>query len=197
MESACLSPPSPKEAFMASRLDPDSIGPLIEPQVKVMRIIYASLVAGVAAYLLFAWWQRGDAGAGQAGGTMVLITLVFALTAVVASFLVPTHILRTSIRQLARGGPIGTTITVPDDPVVSQIIALMGARQTSWLCGLAILDMAAFYTSFVTTAPWAPNWFVAVPVGLILLMVVRVPIGSALAEWVATTIEDIDAGVFG
>jgi len=182
---------------MASRLDPESIGPLIEPQVKVMRIIHASLVAGVAAYLLFAWWQRGDAGAGQAGGTMVLITLVFALTAVVASFLVPTHILRTSIRQLARGGPIGTTITVPDDPVVSQIIALMGSRQTSWLCGLAILDMAAFYTSFVTTAPWAPNWFVAVPVGLILLMVVRFPIGSALAEWVATTIEDIDAGVFG
>lgn len=150
----------------------------IAPHVRLLQMIHWSLVAGVSVFFAFVL-ARGPAFS-DAPESLPLMPLGFAAISVVLSFvLLPT--MRQSGLAEFRGKP----------PIPTE--KLLGAFQSAHIVTMALLEGAGFFACYALMGGLGdvPRWFLAVPLALIALMVVRVPRRDAVMEWVKRTREDL------
>jgi hypothetical protein len=161
-----------------SESDAEALAAEITPHVRTLQVIHAALVGGVFAFLMFVLWQGLRPAEDE--GAFPLTPAAFAAVSVVMSFVVPSIVRRSSLAAL-RGN--------------SEITAesLVAAFQTGHIVGMAMLEGAAFLTCFTLTGGLggAPRWFVAVPVALIMIMLIRFPRVASVADWVSTAREEL------
>ena len=175
--------------------------------VRGLQIIHGAMVAGVVAYLAFALFfktpERELAGLAPRGvdSSTFTIALLFAAAAVIASVVVPPIVGRRFVRMTALGQPLPGLQDGPPSPALLALDpitrGLFGARQTSLIVGMAILDAATFFAVLVLSQGNVPGWFVAVPIGLIALMAIRFPTRAGVADWIDARRAEIDAGLHG
>jgi hypothetical protein len=161
-----------------SNTDAEATAAEIAPQVRTLQIIHAALMAGVAAYLLFIFLQ--GLRFSEDSDALPLIPLGFAVMSVVMSFVVP-PIVRHAGLAAFRGKP--------------QITAesLVAPFQTGHIVGMAMLEGAGFLSCIALTGGFggAPRWFLAVPIALLVLMLIRFPRVASVADWVSMAREEI------
>lgn len=158
--------------------DDETTAAEVATPLRSLQIIHLALTGGVAAYLVFLVTQGISFSENDAA--LPLIPLGGVVVGVVMSFVVPAIMRRTSLAEL-RGKPKIATES------------LVGTYQTGHIVGMAILEAAGFLTCFALTGGFgeAPRWFLAVPVALIVLMVIRFPRVAAVVDWVSTAREDL------
>ena len=158
--------------------DADATAAEVAPHVRSLQIIHVALMAGVAAYLVFI--ASNGLQFSEDPYALPLIPLGFAVMSVVMSFVVPPIVRQASLAAF-RGKP--------------QIAAesLVGPLQTGHIVGMAMLEGAGFLTCFGLTGGFggAPRWFLAVPIALLVLMLIRFPRVASVADWVSTAREEV------
>jgi hypothetical protein len=161
-----------------SNIDADATVNEVTPQVRSLQIIHAALMAGVAAYLVFIVSQ--GLRFSEDSDALPLIPLGFAAMSVVMSFMVPPIVRRAGLAAF-RGK---TQITAE---------SLVAPFQTGHIVGMAMLEGAGFLSCFALTGGFggAPRWFLAVPIALLLLMLIRFPRVASVVEWVSMAREEV------
>ena len=158
--------------------DAEATAAEIAPQVRTLQIIHAALMAGVAAYLVFIFSQGPRFS--EDSDALPLMPLGFAVMCVVMSFVVPPIVRRAGLADF-RGKP--------------QITAesLVAPFQTGHIIGMAMLEVAGFLSGFALTGGFggAPRWFLAVPITILVLMLIRFPRVASVADWVSMAREEI------
>lgn len=156
----------------------EAIAAEIAPQVRALQIIHATLVASVTGFLGYVAAKGLQFSADP--DVQPDIPLVCAATQVVLSFVVPPIVRRTGLAAVRGTSPL---------PVAS----LMAPFQTGHIVGMAMLEGAGFICCFTLMGGFggAPRWFLAVPIAVIALMVVRFPRRDAVAEWIAAAREEL------
>ena len=161
-----------------SNADSDATANEIAPQVRSLQIIHAALMAGVAAYLGFVVSQ--GLRFAEYSNALPLIPLGFAAMSVVMSLVVPPIVRRAGLAAF-RGK--------------TQIAAesLVSPFQTGHIVGMAMLEAAGFLSCFALTGGFGgvPRWFLAVPIALLVLMLIRFPRLASVADWVSMAREEV------
>jgi hypothetical protein len=153
----------------------------VTPQVRSLQVIHGALMGGVVAYLIFVV-SKGISFA-EDDGAPPLIPLGFAAMSAVMSFVVP-PIVRQAGLAAFRGKP----------DIAAR--SLVDVFQTGHIVGVAMLEGAGLLACFALTGGFGgmPRWFVAVPLALIVLMLVRFPRVASVAQWVSMTREELAMG---
>jgi hypothetical protein len=164
--------------MLLSNADSNATANEIAPQVRSLQIAHAALMAGVAAYLCFVFSQGPRFT--EDSDELPLIPLGFAFISVVMSFVVPPI-----VRQAGLAAFRGKT----------QIAAesLVSPFQTGHIVGMAMLEGAGFLTCFALTGGFGevPRWFLAVPIAILVLMLIRFPRLTSGADWVSMAREEV------
>lgn len=150
----------------------------IATQVRVLQIIHGALLMGVVSYLAFQM-IRPSAAAGENGAwPRVPLGIVAAL--IVLSWIAPPLVRRSGIASLR-----GRQRTASG--------ALMGVFQTGHIVGIALLEGAGMVATFALGGEFGPvpRLFLAVPIGIAVLMLLRFPRRGGIAAWIASTREEL------
>jgi len=151
-----------------------SVETAVAPLARMLQIVHGSLVAGVTAFLAYVMWQ-GPRFA-DAPDAFPLIPLGFAALCVVLSVVIPPLVRQSGLAALRGNSP-------------PSVESLFGPFSAAHIVGMAILESAGFLSAFtlmngVFGRP--PRWFLAVPIALLVLMVIRFPRAASVAEWVSS-----------
>jgi len=161
-----------------SNTDADATYAEIAPQVRTLQIIHAALMVGVASYLVFLVSQ--GLRFSEDSDALPLIPLGFAVMSVVMSFVVPPMVRRAGLAAVR-----GKT-QIPAESLVAPF-------HTGHIVGMALLEGAGFLSCFALTGGFggAPRWFLAVPIALLVLMLIRFPRVASVADWVSMARDEI------
>lgn len=126
--------------------------PSVERQLRVMQLIAAALIAGVAAFtvlVVFLVAQRGgQANAGEGALPVVtLVSVVFLLSAGSAGLFLPRVVLKNAVARLARSPRDQVVLPAGRDGTggpVSDAAFLLSARTSAMIVGMAMFEGAAF-----------------------------------------------------
>lgn len=156
--------------FGASDIEP--IVAEIGVQTKVLQFIHAALVVGVLAF--FGFQLAKNPKFTELANAVPLVPLVVAISGTVFSFIVPKVVRQSSLSQLETKSPVA-------------ISELFNAYQISHIVGMAMLEGAAFLVCMALSGLFGdvPRWFLGVPIALIVIMLLRFPRKTAIAEWIA------------
>jgi hypothetical protein len=135
-------------------------------------------MANVAAYLVFILSQ--GLRFSEDSDALPLIPLGFAVTSVVMSFVVPPIVRRAGLAAFR-----GKTEVAAE--------SLFAPFQMGHIVGMALLVAAGFLSCFALTGGFGgtPRWFLAVPIAVLVLMLIRFPRVASVAEWVSMSREEI------
>lgn len=158
--------------------DVESLAREIEPQVRVVQIVHAALMASVAAFLGFQLFQ-GPTFA-EDPMTLPVIPLGFAIGGAMLSFVMPMVVRQSALARLGANPPVTTA-------------ALMNTFQSGHIVGMAMLEGAGLMTGVALGGIFGsvPRGFVAVPAALLVLMAMRFPRAHSVAEWIAARREEL------
>ncbi len=158
--------------------DAETTAAEVAPQVRTLQIIHGALMAGVAAYLVFIASQGFRFS--EDANSLPLIPLGFAVMSVVMSFVVPPIVQRAGLAAFRGKSQTGAE-------------ALVAPFQTGHIVGMAMLEAAGFLSCFALTGGFGgvPRWFLAVPIALLVLMLIRFPRVASVVEWVSMAREEI------
>jgi hypothetical protein len=161
-----------------SSADSDATANEIAPQVRSLQIIHAALMAGVAAYFVFVVSQ--GLRFSEDSNALPLIPLGVAAMSVVMSVVVPPIVRRA-----------GLTAVRGKTEIAAE--SLFAPFQTGHIVGMAMLEAAGFLSCFALTGGFGgvPRWFLAVPIALLVLMLIRFPRVASVVEWVSMAREEI------
>lgn len=160
-----------KEELTRERID--ALRVELKPAERILQIIHLNFVVGSSFLLALLYFQsRNIAGNNAPVPLMFLIVAVFA---VLPSFIVP--VLVRSMRPN------------PDERTVSQLAT---AYQVSHIIGCAMLETGIIFSAFAflfNLVKEVPQWFIFVPVFLILVLLLRFPLPGKLTDWVIEQLE--------
>jgi len=161
-----------------SNTDADATDAEIAPQVRTLQIIHTALMVGVALYLVFLVSQGLHFS--EDSDALPLIPLGFAAVSVVMSFVVPPMVRREGLAAFR-----GKT-QIPAESLVAPF-------QAGRIVGMALLEGAGFLSCFALAGGHGgtPSWFLAVPVALLVLMLIRFPRVASVADWISTARDEI------
>ena len=151
----------------------------VAPHARTLQIIHSTLIAGVTAFLVYVIWQ-GPRYA-EDPDAIPLIPLGFAGMSVVLSVAVPPLVRQSGLAALRGKSP-------------PSVEALFGQFSAAHIVGMAILESAGFMSAITLmngAFGAAPRWFLAVPIVLLVLMVIRFPRVVSVAEWVSTARDEL------
>lgn len=150
----------------------------IGAQTKILQIIHAALVGGVLFF--FGFQLVNNPKFSELPNALPLVPLVIALSGTVFSFIVPKVVRQSALAQLDTKEP-------------QAIGELFKAYQISHIIGMAILEGAAFLACIALSGVFGevPRWFLGVPIVLIVIMLLRFPRKTAIAEWIADRREEM------
>ena len=156
--------------FGASDIEP--IVAEIGGQVKTLQIIHAALVVGVLVF--FGFQLTNNPKFTDLPTAIPLVPLVAAISGTVFSFVVPKVVLQSSLSQLHAKSPVATN-------------ELFNAYQISHIIGMALLEGAIFLVCMALSGLFGdiPRWFLGIPIVLIVIMLLRFPRKTTIAEWIA------------
>jgi hypothetical protein len=156
--------------FGASDIEP--IVAEIGAQAKVLQIIHAALVVGVLVF--FGFQLVNNPKFTELPTAVPLVPLVAAISGTVFSFIVPKIVRQSTIAQLHTKSPVATA-------------ELFNAYQISHIIGMALMEGAIFLVCMALSGLFGevPRWFLGVPIVLIVIMLLRFPKKSTIAEWIA------------
>lgn len=159
------------------RRDIEAIAAEIGPTVKALQIIHGALMGGVLFFftvmIVLGLKFTDDPTA------VSLIPIGVGLPAVMLSFFMPAFIRQAQIKKATADSSLNTEL-------------LQSAFQTGHIVGMALLEFACFVTCFALTGSLGtvPNWFLAIPVTLLMLMAIRFPRKQAVVEWIVARLEE-------
>ena len=161
-----------------SSTDADATAAEIASNIQSLQIVHGSLMAAVAAYLVFMLSQGVQFS--EASDALPLIPLGFAVVCVVMFVVVPPVVRRAGLKELRGESRISAT-------------SLVGPFQNGHIVGMSILEAAAFLACYALTGGFGdvPRWFVAVPIALLVLMAIRFPRVASVAHWVSMAREEL------
>lgn len=161
--------------------DIESIAAEIAPRMTGLQVVHLALVAGVTTFLVVMLAQGPAAPEGRR--EFALIALLCAAAGAVMSFVLPSVFRRAGLAAL-RGKE-----AIPAE-------ALLGPYQTGHIAGMALLESAGLLACFALSGgPGSvPRWFIAIPLGILAVMVARFPRPRAAADWIVSTREALVAG---
>jgi len=156
--------------FGASDIEP--IVAEIGGQTKILQIIHAALVVGVLVF--FGFQLANNPKFTELPTAVPLVPLVAAISGTVFSFIVPKIVRQSTLSQLEAKSSVATG-------------ELFNAYQISHIIGLALLEGALFLACMALSGVFGdiPRWFLGVPIALIVIMLLRFPRKTAIAEWIA------------
>ncbi|MFM7250621.1 MAG: hypothetical protein ACKO5R_12025 [Planctomycetaceae bacterium] len=159
----------------------DSIVAEIAPRMTSLKVVHLALVASVAVFLCFVLAQ--EPASAERGRDVAIAALACAAGSVALSFVLPAVFRRAGLAALR-------------DKEEIPAEALLGPYQTGHVAGMALLEGAGLLACFALSggAGSVPRWFVAIPLGILALMLVRFPRPRAVAEWIASAREALVAG---
>lgn len=161
--------------------DIDSIAAEIAPRMTSLHVVHLALVASVTVFLVVMLAQGPAATADRSG--FAAVALICAAASAGMSFVLP------SIFRSAGLAPFRGKEEIP-------LEALLGPYSTGHIAGMALLESAGFLACFALSggAGNVPRWFVAIPIGILALMLARFPRPRAVAQWIVSTREALVAG---
>lgn len=150
-------------------------------RLKVLQILWGSLVSGVAMFLVITLVIRS--GKGEIivqkdmldfSSMLVIAGVMMGLLCLLAFFTVPALVVNTQRQALARRAPVDGETTTND---------LLPIHQTQFIVGLALLEGGAFLNLVVFLIEGSPVSLGAA-IALLLIMATQVPTRSGLDSWV-------------
>jgi hypothetical protein len=161
----------------------------LAPRVKVMQIVAAAIMTGLAVFIVIAHFVGQNNPPPAPGRTPVVtyLSLVLIVSAVPMAFVVPMTIERAAVQNVARqAGPAGS----PDDPAL--IGRLLAVRQTSLIVSLALIEGAGFFSAIAYLIEREPL-ALGGALGALVLMATRFPTFAAVAAWLQRQKEAVAA----
>ena len=153
----------------SSRSDIESIAAEIAARMIWLQIVHLALVASVAVFLAVMLSQ--GAAATEDRSNVAFIALICAAASVAMSFVLP-KVFRSAGLAALRG-----KAEIP-------VEALLGPFHTGHIAGIAL-----------SGGPGSvPRWFVAVPIGILTLLLARFPRTRTVATWILRTREALIGG---
>jgi len=165
------------------------IPPSLAPRVKVMQIIAAAIMIGLAVFIVITN-ILGQDNPGPPPGRTPIVTymgLVMLAITVTLAFVLPVMFERAAVRNIARqAGPAGA----PDDPVL--LGRLLAVRQTTLLIALALVEGAGFFSAVAFLIEREPLALGAA-LGALVVMATRFPTFASVATWLQRQTEAVAA----
>ena len=132
-------------------------------------------MGGVAVYLGFIISQ--GLRFSEDSSALPLVPLGIAVVSIVMSFVVPLIVQRAGLSAFRGRAEVAAA-------------SLVGPLQTGHIVGMALLEFAGFLSCFALTGD-APRWFLAVPIVILAVMLIRFPRVASVADWVAMAREEL------
>ena len=158
-----------------SNSDVDVIADRIASQVRILKMVHAISMGGLVVAFVFFIWQGV-----RVSDVVPLVPLAFLAMGVAMSYVIPPFARRSGLTALRGETEIDAVDLVL--PYVSGHIAGIGV-----LTGTGIVSCVPLGGHM----GGAPSWFLATPVALLFLMLLRFPRTAAVTEWIKTAGEEV------
>jgi len=175
---------------MSTAERPDDLVDKLKPVVMPLRIIVATLIAGVLSFAAVALFirQNGNMQADPALDFMTWMALAAAVAALVVSWLLPMAIVKNARRAIAGGSYPAPAPNTPGSPFAAlselgDAGKLAVAYQTSTIVGAAVLEGAAFM-NIVTYLVNGSLTSLVVGVCIVLPIAAMFPSAPRVANWI-------------